>query len=170
MSEGIELEFPEESSQPDLLEQARKIVDQRFERSQGVNSLDIARTAEQMEALSLAEIESGDVVWWKNQSGTSSYYFLVGERSASSPSRIEGSLKAFGENGDIKREYEKIIFSGASLGNMIKSNEIMKGYGVTLVIPLNQEEVGVKPPDQLRTSPVADMGIIKGKQLSPKVN
>lgn len=125
---------------------------------------DVAKVVGEMPAMDLKDVQSGDVIWWKNEAGTSEYYLLVKDSSQG----IKGALQGLDEKGEVKRQYEDINLTGAEIGTMVVAGKLLKGAGVTMVIPPKPEEVGKELPKELHTSPVADMGIIKNTTLNPQ--
>lgn len=126
--------------QGDIFEQAKEIVEERFKRPIGVDAVKLATGEELLPSLDLREVETGDIIWWKNERGTSNYYLLVRDREKDNPeAAIKGRLKAFDENGNIKREYQNIVLSGGAVlmsESMVMDKKLMKGRGVSLQVPL----------------------------------
>lgn len=171
---------PDQQPQSDIFDTVRRLVKKHPEAitrpfhmevlpDGGANAVDVANVVKELPSLDLKKVHSGDVIWWKNEKGTSNYYLLVDPRAENNSETINGALRAFDENGEVKREYNRINLAGAKIGAMVVSDKLLKGAGVTLIIPPNPAEPVEKLPRELYTSPIADMGIIKSNSLRPGI-
>jgi len=169
---------PDQQPQSDIFDTVKRLVKEHPEAitrpfhmevlpGGGANVVDVANAVKELPSLDLKEVQGGDVIWWRNEKGTSNYYLSVDPQSADNPSgTIKGALRAFDENGEVKRQYDRINLSGAEIGTMVVAGKLLKGAGVTMVIPPNPGEPMEGLPRELHASPIADMGIIKSSSLN----
>ncbi len=128
--------------------------------------LEIDRRAER---ISLSSAQTGDVIWWKTQSGTNGY-FLVNEAYTNSGNGLNGIKDGIGKFLITRREGHPLgdqngegNIMGATLGGMLKKDTIMKGAQLEYEITVSEA-----PAKQYKTTSVTEMGIIKAGQLSQK--